>query len=140
MRIGDYANFLKYSLEALYLKKELNNGNDHVDVANSLCNVSSAYREMKDYTNSLKFSLECLEMREKLLKSHPLTMITLHQVGVAYESIKDYKNAVLYLEKAQKMKMDLVKTNEKRNVEICLENHHMYIDEDLRKVKNKLSK
>jgi hypothetical protein len=52
-RINDMANFLKYSLEALNLKRELHNGNDHVDVSNSLLNVSNAYYLVKDYKNAL---------------------------------------------------------------------------------------
>ena len=130
------ANFLKYSLEALNLKRELHNGNEHVDVSNSLLNVSNAYYLMKDYKNALKCSLESLKIRENLLKSHSDTFISLVQVGKTYGFLEDYKNAVLYLEKALKMKTDLVKSNGKNNIDAYLTD--IDIENELSKAKKKL--
>jgi tetratricopeptide (TPR) repeat protein len=124
LRLGDYRNYLKYSVEALHIRRNLIS-EDHEDLERTLNEVGLAYSQLCLDEQALKFKQESLDMCKRIYmdKDHESTAASLNNLAIAYCKLGDFDNAIAFNRQALEMFRRLyAQTNEHVNIGITLNN------------------
>ena len=96
---SDYANALKYSVQALEQFKAIE---DKLGTARILSDIGVIHWYQANYPNALKYYFDALSINEEI-NNKPDIAVTLCNIGIVYNSQKDYQKALGYLTRANKI-------------------------------------
>jgi signal transduction histidine kinase len=98
--LGHYNQAKKLLEIALPIKKKIF-ASDHIEVANSLNNLSIIYNKLEEYEKAKEFGEKALAIRQKFFSfDHPDIAQSLHNLAVIYDALKEYEKAKELHEKA----------------------------------------
>lgn len=105
---GDYKKALANNLNALILRKQLN---DELKTANTLNNIGIAYDELGNFSLALKYYNQAYKTYKRKQHIEGIAMVSIN-LGILFKAHKDYKNVIKYYREANTIYTQLKKPRE----------------------------
>jgi two-component system NarL family sensor kinase len=119
---GDYKKSLAYNLDALKLRKQLN---ESLKTANTLNNIGIAYDELGNFSLALKYYNEAYSIYKSKKDIEGIALVSTN-LGILFKAHQDYKNVIKYYQKANSIYRKLNKPRETAFTEANLGSVYYY--------------
>jgi two-component system NarL family sensor kinase len=119
---GDYKKSLTYNLDALKLRKQLN---DVLKAANTLNNIGIAYDELGNFSLALKYYNEAYRIYKSKKDIEGIALVSTN-LGILFKAHQDYKNVIKYYQEANSIYRKLKKPRETAFTEANLGSVYYY--------------